>query len=122
VINKLILFALFFSLLVGCGKRGSRLSAYQESAWSDLGFLAFDLPLEDRRSAIWQANVGLTLKADEALRMFNVQDEKGRAFDSYGRPYRVILEKDGIRLWGVGPNGIDEHGKGDDVARYFFPS
>ena len=37
--------------------------------------------------------------------------------DAWGRPFTYERSEDGTayRMWSVGPNGVDEHGHGDDV-------
>jgi len=41
-------------------------------------------------------------------------NSKGEILDPWGHPYRVIVEQ-GLHVYSCGPNGLDEHGKGDDI-------
>lgn len=40
---------------------------------------------------------------------------KGEFLDPWGNPYRIIVDK-GLHVYSCGPNGIDDHGAGDDVV------
>ena len=40
---------------------------------------------------------------------------KGELIDPWGNPYRIIVDK-GLHVYSCGPNGIDDHGQGDDIV------
>ena len=42
-------------------------------------------------------------------------NSKGELLDPWGHPYRIIVDK-GLHVYSCGPNGIDDHGQGDDIG------
>lgn len=40
----------------------------------------------------------------------------GTYVDDFGRPYRVLSERDRLLFYSLGPNGRDEFGQGDDIT------
>ena len=75
---------------------------------------------EKRKELGLEKTVRKILSGEKALICTAPSDSS--LLDGWGQPIRARFEpkNESLILWSVGPNGIDEDGKGDDICRSFW--
>ena len=62
------------------------------------------------------ATIGETPTRPKGYRFSKRRLKEGTYVDDFGRPYRVLAERERVLIYSLGPNGRDEKGRGDDIT------
>lgn len=62
------------------------------------------------------ATIGETPERPQGYRFSKRRLEGGTYLDDFGRPYRILVERERVLIYSLGPDGKDQSGRGDDIT------